>query len=413
MINSILLIQQQEEKRKEVENQALTFFPYAKIKIAAALTMPIHAFYSFKDTNQATEQHDLILIDCREMDNNYIEKLEQLKDHFPERFILIKRQSTHTSLNDNLLDRYSHLFPSVGQVKVDESPDESDSWVDDLHETCRLYKALSQQPIQVDNWQPQKLLHSSPQAAVYLARSVQHYLDLAVIKTFAVIGKTLSAEHSQTFMREVEHLKNINSPNIVSIKEAGISQNTPYIVMDYVGEKTLKDIIEDHHTLTDLSTKLHYFLSTLEAVQALHQHKQLHRDIKPSNIIPQQDGSIILIDCGIENNWLINTGQIDEHEAYCTPYYASPERTAGEACTIASEIYSLGILFYELLTHSKPYDGQSLIDLIKAHALSPIPCLPSFASQYQDFFEKLLAKHPDDRYQSIDDALSAFLHDSV
>jgi serine/threonine-protein kinase/serine/threonine-protein kinase PpkA len=119
----------------------------------------------------------------------------------------------------------------------------------------------------------------------------------------------------------------------------------------------------------------------------------------------RKDGSLALVDCGIESRWLIDAKIMDEDAVYCTPYYVSPERAAGEACTIQAEIYSLGIIFYELLTGQKPYYSGSTLNLIKKHALSPIPELPGEFKIYQPVLNKMLAKHPDDRYGSIDELL--------
>ena len=138
----------------------------------------------------------------------------------------------------------------------------------------------------------------------------------------------------------------------------------------------------------------------MEAVGAIHQAGLLHRDLKISNILLKDDGTLALTDYGIEKSLLIDIGCLDEDEIYCTPYYVSPERVTGNCCTKASDIYSLGVIFYELLTGEKPFDSVSLVDLMKMHILAPVPALPKSLSQYQLFLEKLLAKCPDQRFEN-------------
>ena len=125
------------------------------------------------------------------------------------------------------------------------------------------------------------------------------------------------------------------------------------------------------------------------------------------NVLLKDDGSLALTDYGVEKNLLIDIGCLDEDEIYCTPYYVSPERVTGNCCTQASDIYSLGIIFYEMLTGEKPFDSTSLVDLMKMHILSPVPTLPSNLASYQVFLEKLLAKCPDHRFADINAVLTS------
>ena len=116
----------------------------------------------------------------------------------------------------------------------------------------------------------------------------------------------------------------------------------------------------------------------------------------------RSDDSLALLDFGLETRLLVAAGFISEDEIYCTPYYVSPERIIGDPPDERADLYALGVILYELLVGHKPYESTSLEELLKKHALAPIPRLPVALSAYQPLLNGLLAKFPENRLQSTD-----------
>jgi serine/threonine protein kinase len=148
------------------------------------------------------------------------------------------------------------------------------------------------------------------------------------------------------------------------------------------------------------------FVQIAGALTALHSAGLCHRDLKPANVMMRQNGRIVLIDFGlakgIENSApLTNAGEVRG-----SPYYISPEQADGAAVDQRSDLYSLGVMFYEMLTGQRPFRGASIIAILHSHRNDPIPALPPEHSRLQPLVERLLAKNPRDRFQSAASALA-------
>jgi serine/threonine-protein kinase PpkA len=143
-----------------------------------------------------------------------------------------------------------------------------------------------------------------------------------------------------------------------------------------------------------------YLRQVASALSAVHEKHVLHRDLKPANIMLRSDGSIALIDFGLAKRVKLEAAITDKGEIFGTPYYMSPEQGHGAAVDKRSDIYSLGVIFFELLTGEKPYKGSTAMGIIYKHARAPIPLLPPRLSKYQALLNMMLAKLPEDRLQS-------------
>lgn len=263
--------------------------------------------------------------------------------------------------------------------------------------------ALEMYPVSLPGWNVVSLLHMTEHAVVYLVTNKHN--DHAVIKRFNYSITHLDDHHIHDFIEAVDTIRAIGFGGLVDIYHTGLSSDCFYLLMEYLGNGTLSEIIAIAHDEVPLQQKLDWFEDIAIAVGTLHNAGLLHRDLKPSNVMFRDNNEVVLVDCGIETEWLIGTGFIEPGEVYCTPNYVSPEGAGGEPCDVPGEIYSLGVIFYELLTGHKPYVAGSMIELMKMHALAPIPELQGEAAIYQKALNKLLAKHPDDRYISVDDLL--------
>lgn len=204
---------------------------------------------------------------------------------------------------------------------------------------------------------------------VYLGERVDRkYSAHVAIKVLA--EKTDSPLHAR-FGGESQILAGLNHPNIARLLDAGESESHyPYIVMEYVHGESLNEYCDKHKL--SIERRLELFLQVCGAVQYAHRNLIVHRDIKPSNILVTDDGAVKLLDFGIAK--LLSSAPSAAialtrlHDRALTPEYASPEQIAGRAVTTLSDVYSLGVLLYELLTGLHPYDlhGKSQIEVERA-----------------------------------------------
>ena len=266
-----------------------------------------------------------------------------------------------------------------------------------------LEYALDKYPISLPGWSIIDLIHMTDHAVLYLARNKKN--EQAVIKRFNYSITHLQDSQIHDFIASVDAIRAIGFGGLVDIYHTGLSNDAFYLLMENLDNGNLAEIILMALEEVSIQQKLDWFQDIAISVGTLHDAQLLHRDLKPSNIMFRDNNELVLVDCGIESEWLINTGNISAGEVYCTPSYVSPERAAGEACDVRTEIYSLGAIFYELITGNKPYHASNVLDLVKRHALAPIPALPDEASLYQKALNKMLAKHPDERYSSVDELL--------
>jgi serine/threonine protein kinase len=130
----------------------------------------------------------------------------------------------------------------------------------------------------------------------------------------------------------------------------------------------------------------------------VHRKDIIHRDIKPANILFRRDGTPVLTDFGVAKQTEADSRLTKDGTALGSPYYISPEQAECKPLDGRADIYSLGIIFYEMLTGKKPYTGNSDIQIIIAHLSEPIPSLPDEHSQYQELIDRMIAKNPEERF---------------
>jgi serine/threonine protein kinase len=150
----------------------------------------------------------------------------------------------------------------------------------------------------------------------------------------------------------------------------------------------------------DEKDAISYLRQVASALTAVHAQGVLHRDLKPGNIMLRKDGSLALIDFGLAKRAKLENEITDKGEIFGTPYYMSPEQGHGGSVDERSDLYSLGVVFYEMLTGEKPYQADTAMGIVYQHAHAPIPLLPARLARYQMLINMLLAKEPDDRLQS-------------
>jgi serine/threonine-protein kinase PpkA len=136
------------------------------------------------------------------------------------------------------------------------------------------------------------------------------------------------------------------------------------------------------------------------ALHAIHSEGIVHRDLKPANILFRADGRPVLVDFGLAKDLGINSTLTIAGKLLSTPRYMSPEQCMGKPVDTRSDLYSLGVIFWEMLTGRKIYEGANAAEVIRMHVAEPPPQLPEALAIHQPLLEKLLAKNPDERFQT-------------
>lgn len=206
----------------------------------------------------------------------------------------------------------------------------------------------------------------------------------------------------ERFLGEFELIGKIDHPNVVRIADLGIADNHAYIAMEYCSRGSLKRRIRQGMTADSAEQCMREIADALGAIHAV---GILHRDLKPTNVLFREDGSLALIDFGLAKQAHLRAELTGTGEIFGTPYYMSPEQGHGEPLDERSDIYSLGIIFYEMLTGQKPYEGGTAMAVILKHAREPLPRLPEQLAAYQPAIDKMLAKRPGHRFQSVQELL--------
>lgn len=247
-----------------------------------------------------------------------------------------------------------------------------------------------------------KRLAVSEHSAVYLARkeSVDVNMVLKVLRQVPDVSDGLGA--FDRFLQEYEMIAELDHPNIVKIYDLGVSDDHAHIAMEYVPGGDLRQRI-DRGILP--ATAVDYTRQIASALARLHSLGILHRDLKPGNIMVRQDDTLALIDFGLAKRMRLEQEITGHGEIFGTPYYMSPEQGHAEDVDARSDVYALGVIFYEMLTGEKPYTGLDAMNIIIKHTKAPVPVLPYRLSQHQALLNLLLAKRPEDRLQSAEEVL--------
>ncbi len=240
-------------------------------------------------------------------------------------------------------------------------------------------------------------LGATEHSGVYLAERESTHLQVVLKVLRQSSGHDDSIGAFDRFLQEYETIADMDHPNIVRIYDLGVADNHAHIAMEYLNGGDLRNQID--HGVTEKDA-VDYLRQIASALSAVHAKGVLHRDLKPGNIMLRADNSIALIDFGLAKKARLEGEITDKGEIFGTPYYMSPEQGHGNGVDERSDIYSLGIIFYEMLTGEKPYKADTAMGIIYLHANAPVPLLPTRFAQYQVLINMMLAKNPDDRLQT-------------
>ena len=258
---------------------------------------------------------------------------------------------------------------------------------------------------EIDNYEILSKIASGGMANVYLARDTRTGIQVAIklLKDEVSDKEKIYERFSQ------EGLLNLNHPNIVKILDAGVYDNTPYIVMEYIEGRDLEDLIKAK-TKLPINEALSIFTQLLSALSYVHSLGIIHRDIKPKNILIDKSGTVKLTDFGIAKS-IYSHVKTSTGGYLGAPAYSSPEQMDSLAIDNRSDIYSLGITLYEMLAGVTPFSSTSILSLIKEKFTGKYKSVETYRSDVPphiiSVIEKCIAVNPKDRFNSISEIMTA------
>ncbi len=242
---------------------------------------------------------------------------------------------------------------------------------------------------------------------VYLARDTESGRKVALKVLPPEL--TRNPKYVERFQREASAVSKLNHPNIIHIYAIGEEEQTHYFAMEYLGGPTLRQSLAQKKRL-ELAEAVSIILQIADALDAAHAQAIIHRDVKPDNIMADEEGKFKIMDFGIahteEGTRLTVTGTI-----MGTPEYMSPEQASGTAIDRRSDIYSLGVVLYELLTGKAPFKAQTAMEVLQMHITkmpeSPKLLNPEIPTNVANVIAKMLEKQPSNRYDSFRHVINA------
>jgi CheY-like chemotaxis protein len=234
-------------------------------------------------------------------------------------------------------------------------------------------------------------------ASVFLA---EHGRDgqRRVLKVFRQVPDVVEGSSTfDRFLREYELVAHLRHPNIGRIYDIGVADDHLFLAMEYFPGGDLRSRMREP---LPWRSALGYLRQLAAALGALHEVGVLHRDVKPGNVLLREDGSAAFIDFGLARQLGLESDITGEGAIFGTPHYMSPEQGHGQPLDERSDLYSLGVVLYEMLTGDKPYVAETPLAVIYHHANAPLPRLPAPLAHLQPLLDALLAKRPADRPRS-------------
>jgi eukaryotic-like serine/threonine-protein kinase len=246
-----------------------------------------------------------------------------------------------------------------------------------------------------------KKIGESEKAVVYLAASTALGTDVAL-----KVSRTLREPDAerQALEREYKAILAIRHPAVVRIHDYGIEQGFEYLAMEYFPRGDLKARM--YFGVTEGET-LRYVEQIAAALSVVHGAGLLHRDLKPPNVMLRDSDEIALIDFGLARTLDGSCQSTRTGVLRGSPYYMSPEQALGEELDARSDLYSLGVIYHEMLTGKKPFTGASAMDVLQQHVNAPPPQLPLSLSRHMPVVSRLLSKQREDRFNTADEVIEA------
>jgi eukaryotic-like serine/threonine-protein kinase len=311
-------------------------------------------------------------------------------DYLPKRLLTPERLKTSVRLALRRVERRV----SRRQAKLANSGDLAGPAVEEKA------PAVPPPPDLIPGYVIRETIGESEKAVVYLAHSDSLGRDVALKVT---LGEP-DDDHQQLLAREFEAVSGIHHPAIVELHDYGMHAGREYLAMEYFPRGDLKARM--HQGISE-GEALRYVEHIASALRVVHHAGILHRDLKPPNVMIRENDDVALIDFGLARNLEGGLHSTRTGVLRGSPYYMSPEQALGEQLDARTDLYSLGIIFYEMLTGRKPFAGNSAIEVLQEHVNAPVPQLPERYTCYQPMLSRLLAKSRDERFASAEEVIAA------
>ena len=261
---------------------------------------------------------------------------------------------------------------------------------------------LEASSIEVPGYSILKEIATSNFSSVFLARSERLRRNV-VLKVMNRGTTAREMDDAERFQREYEIISSITHRAIAEIYDFGTLPQHLYLGMEYFPCGDLRDRLRNPLSVDE---SLYYLRAIAEALRVIHVFGILHRDLKPANVMLREDNSPVLIDFGLARRSLDDVGTTAVGQVLGSPYYISPEQAQGQRVDARTDLYSLGVMFYEMLTGQRPYNGRNAMAIMAQHASSPVPQLPEPTAMQQPLLDRLMAKQQHSRYASADELLA-------
>jgi serine/threonine protein kinase len=263
----------------------------------------------------------------------------------------------------------------------------------------------------------QKLIGQGGMGAVFLAQQSRPKRQVAVkvLLPMTPLSRNQLAAFLERFRRETDAAASLEHPNITPVHEYGERDGLAYLVMPYVSGGTLRDEMEREGPLP-LASVVNYLDQVAAALDCAHDHGVIHRDIKPANILMTPEGRLLLTDFGLVK--IIDEGKAPQMRLtgagapVGTPDYMAPEQVIGEEIDARADLYSLGVVLYQMVTGTTPFQGETPMQIAAQHLQIPPPSpqmlRPDLPVTAEQVMLRSLAKRPSDRYMRAQDLANAF-----
>ena len=259
-----------------------------------------------------------------------------------------------------------------------------------------------EQLIKIPNFELDKEIGRGGMSRVYLAHQLEPKRKVAI--KIVSPGNAADEAFLQSLKQEGDTIASMSCDNIVTVYACGVIDLHYYMAMEVLSGGDLSEKIKQGIRPDDA---IDIMLQIGNALKHAHSKNVLHRDIKPENVMFHESGKAVLVDFGIAKEADSTSSFTQVGAVVGTPHYMSPERCMGKSTDHRSDLYAMGVMFFELLTGKKVYDGRDTFAVSYAHVYEPVPPLPPEHARFQSLVNKLLAKDPDDRTQTSEEMLES------
>ncbi|MBC7919197.1 MAG: protein kinase [Rhodoferax sp.] len=250
-------------------------------------------------------------------------------------------------------------------------------------------------PPEIKGYRMLRRLGAGGMSEVFLAEREADGLEVAVKLLDTRINQDASL--LERFIQEYALLEQIEHPNVARIFAHGFTDEHAFITMEYFAHGDIKRRIAAGFSPFEA---LSIALQVAYALSQIHALGIVHRDVKPDNLMLREDGSVALIDFGVAKHGGQNLEHTQQGEIVGSPYYLSPEQAGGKPVSPASDIYSLGVIFYEMVTGKRPYLADSMEALLYQHVHAPPPRFEPKFAEFQNLLDQMMHKDPSKRFPS-------------